>query len=219
MRKYTMLVLLLSCALVFPDAPRILRAPVWIYFEEVPGTFNHSAQEPRPPVENINKMARFILSGMASGWNFSYVPGDRKRAVKEEFFLETIHEIQKNNPQFSIDSLSPVYPKLTCWAQFTVDEATARRLDYWDSIRFRPAKGRGIGQRIQESNGIQEAYTNAVFNAVRSLARHLEKNKPKEIRGEILLREGPRLFANAGQFVAEVQILVNIREIIPYALY
>lgn len=219
MRKLLILLLTLCSVFVFSEAPRVLRAPVWIYLEEVPGSFENPNPEQLPLIEEINEIARFILSGMVGGWNFSYVPGDRKRNIQEDFVLETVQDIQRNDPQLIIDSLKPAYPKLTCWAQFTIDEAAARRLDYWDSIRFRPAKGRGIGERVQESNGIRDAYTNAVLHAVRSLARRLEKNKPKEIRGEVLLREGPRLFANAGQFVAEVQVLVNIREIIPYTLY
>jgi len=210
---------LFCCAILSPENPRILRAPVWIYLEPVPGTFSEPPAEKNPPIEEINEIARFILSGMAAGWSFSYVPSDRRRNVQEEFTLSPVLPLQEADPRFSMDSLTPAYPRLTCWAQLTVDEAIARRLRYWDSIRFLPGKGRGSGERTAESAGIQEAYTNAVLNAVRTIARGMEKNKPKEITGEVLLREGPRLFADEGRFVAEVRVLVNVREIVPYTLF
>lgn len=210
---------LFICATLTPESPRVLRAPVWIYLEPVPGSFSESAPQKNPPVEELRETARYILSGMAGGWNFSYVPSDPRRNVSEEFTLVPILPVQSDDPRFSMDSLTPEYPRLTCWAQFTVDDAVARRLNYWESIRFVPGKGRGTGERTKESAGIQDAYKNAVLNAVRTIARGLEKNKPKEITGEVLLREGPRLFADEGRFVAEVRVLVNIREVVPYTLY
>ena len=59
----------------------------------------------------------------------------------------------------------------------------------------------------------------AVRQAVREHARSLEKNKPKEIRGEVLLRDNPRLHADEGWFVADIKVLVNIREIVPYSVF
>jgi len=218
MKKSALFCLLFLSAFLFSESPRVLRAPVWIYLEPVPGSFGEPAEK-QPPVIEINEIARFVLSGMSGGWNFTYVPSDRQRNVEEEFSLEPVMPLQKEDPRVSVDSLTPDYPRLTCWAQLTVDAAIERRLTYWDSIRFHPAKGRGTGERIRETQGIRDAYSHAVLQAIRTLARGLEKNKPKEISGEILLRSSPRLFADEGRFVAEVSVLVNIREVVPYTLY
>jgi hypothetical protein len=86
-------------------------------------------------------------------------------------------------------------------------------------VQFRSADGRGYGDRERESAGIRDAYSDAVRAAVRAYARKLEKNKPKEIRGEVLLRENPRLFTEAGRFVADITVLVNLIEIVPYTTF
>lgn len=219
MKKSVALLFFFVYAFVVSESPRILRAPVWIYLESVPGLFDDTDNQKIPPIQEIDEMARFILSGMSSGWNFAYTPSDRRRNVQEEFSLQPIQAITAGDPRFSMDSLTPAYPRLTCWAQLSVDEAVSRRLEYWSSIRFSSGRGRGTGERIAESRGIRDAYTNAILNAVRNHARALEKNKPKEVIGEVLLREGPRLYADQGLFIAEVRVLIYIRKIVPYSVY
>ena len=61
---------LFICATLTPESPRVLRAPVWIYLEPVPGSFSESAPQKNPPVEELRETARYILSGMAGGWRF-----------------------------------------------------------------------------------------------------------------------------------------------------
>jgi hypothetical protein len=199
------------------DAPRIIDAPVWVYLETVPGAAL-SAEDPNaaPPLDRLSEVSRFVLGGMVYGWKFSYTPHDKKRAVAEAFTLEPILSIPDDDPRFSIPSLTPEYPRLSCIASYRLDSSHARWATHWDSVLFRTAKGRGTGERARETEGIKDAYTSAVLNAVREHARKLERNKPKEILGEVLLREGPRLFLNQGWFVAEVKVLINVREIVPY---
>lgn len=219
MKKSVALLFFFVCTFIVSESPRVLRAPVWIYLESVPGSFEDTEVQKAPPLQEIDDMARFILSGMSSGWNFTYIPSDIRRNVQEEFSLEPIHHIPPGDPRFSMDALTPAYPRLTCWAQLTVDKAISHRLEYWSSIRFSSGRGRGTGERSAESHGIREAYTKAILNAVRNHARSMEKNKPKEITGEVLLREGPRLYADQGLFIAEVRVLLHVRKIVPYSVY
>jgi hypothetical protein len=156
---------------------------------------------------------------MIYGWRFTYTPSDRARKVAEYFTLEPIMEIPDNDPRFSLEGFDPAYPRVSTWAQFVLDDSTGRRNLYWKSVQFRSADGRGYGDRGRESDGIRDAYSDAVRSAVRAYARKLEKNKPKEIRGEVLLRENPRLFTEAGRFVADITVLVNLIEIVPYTAF
>lgn len=103
-----------------------------------------------------------------------------------------------------------------CVAEYSLDESHSRWITHWDSVLFRTAKGRGTGERVDETLGIRAAYESAVRGAVREHARKLEKNKPKEVIGEVLLRDNPRLFPDEGRFVAEVRVLINVREVVPY---
>jgi hypothetical protein len=216
--------LLLAAALAFflapplpsaADTEKTLRAPVWVYLEQVPG----SAAEGKPPLEKLDETARFIMGGMVYGWKFSYTPSDRTRGVAEEFSLEPVLKIPSGDPRLDLSEIRAAYPRLACQAEYRLDASLARWTARWSSVLFRSSKGRGTGERTAEAAGILAAYTNAVRQAVREDARKLEKNKPKEIRGEVLLREDPRLFADQGLFVAEVRVLIDLKEIIPYSAF
>lgn len=211
-----LLAFLLVHLAAFAEAPRILRAPVWVYLEPVPGT---PVDETHPPIENLRAVARFVMGGMVYGWRFSYTPSDRARGVNEEFSLTPIMEIARDDGRMTLDGIVPKYPRLSCWAEYVLDESHARWNSYWDSVLFVASSGRGSGERRDETDGIRAAYTRALLMSVREYGRKLEKNKPKEIVGELLLRDEPRLFSDEGQFVADVKVLVNIKEIVPYTAF
>lgn len=202
------------------EASRAKRVPVWVYLETVPGNLpTDTLAQKKPPVQEIGELARFLMGGMLYGWKFTYTPSDKARKVEEYFTLDPIKEISRDDPRFSITELTPAYPKLNCWANFTLDDSTQRWELYWGSVLFKNANGRGKGERKAEIDGVRNAYMEAVKDAVRSHARGLEKNKPKEIRGEVLLRDNPRLFADQGWFVADIKVLINIQELTPYTSF
>lgn len=202
------------------DSSREIRAPVWTYLETVPGNLSpDELKAKKPPIQELDSIARFVMGGMVYGWKFSYTPSDKTRNVAEYFTLSPVKEILSGDPRFSVVDLTPDYPRLTCWAVFTLDDSTKRWEKYWGSVLFRSSSGRGTGERMDEAKGVRKAYENAVMAAVRLYARGLEKNKPREIRGEVLLRENPRLFADQGYFVADIKVLINIQELVPYTKF
>lgn len=197
-----------------------LSAPVWVYLETVPGS--HTPEELKkkaPPIQDLDEMSRFIISGMLYGWKFSYTPPDKTRAVAEYFELTPIDTITRKDTSFTLSDITPAYPILVCWARYTLDEAQKRRLMYWDSIVFKNGGGTGKGERTSETQGIKDAYTNAIQQSIREYARSIEKNKPKEIRGEVKLKDSPRLFSDHGYFVATVRVSINLQEIVPYRVF
>ena len=206
--------------LLTADASRAKRAPIWVYLETVPGNASaDGSAAKKPPIQELDELARFVMGGMVYGWKFTYTPSDKARNVKEYFTLEPVKELSRGDPRFSITEITPAYPKLNCWADFTLDDSTQRWESYWGSVLFKNANGRGKGERKAEIDGVRGAYVDAVKDAVRSHARTLEKNKPKEIRGEVLLKDNPRLFADQGWFVADIKVLINIQETTPYASF
>ncbi len=194
-----------------------IRAPVWVYAEPVPGTAREAAAT--LPVRELTELSRFVLAGMIYGWKYEYRPSDKLRNVAEEFALRPIGAIEEGDPSFSLTGLTAEYPRLACWAQYAPNETTARWQRHWQGITVRTGKGTGRGERLDGTAGIRAAYEAALLNAVRERARKLEKNKPKEIRGEVLLRPEPRLYADAGQFVADVRVLVSIDELVPWTSF
>ena len=80
-------------------------------------------------------------------------------------------------------------------------------------------KGVGEGLRKNETEGVKTAYINAIKKAIKEHVRKSEKNKPKEIIGEVLIKNSPRLFCSSGLFKAEVELYINIKEIVPYTAF
>lgn len=219
-KSFLSLVVFLLIHLSINSQESTLNAPVWVYLETVPGTLTaEEIQTKIPPIQELYEMSRFIVSGMLYGWKFSYTPPDKTRAVTEYFELSPIESIASNDPSFTLSEIRPKYPVLFCWARYTLNDSQKRRLMYWDSIVFKNGGGTGRGERTDEIQGIKNAYTNAIMQAIREQARSIEKNKPKEIRGEVKLKESPRLFSDQGYFVATVRVRINVLEIVPYHVF
>ena len=68
-------------------------------------------------------------------------------------------------------------------------------------------------------DGIKQACSNALKNAVRDYWRTLIKNKPKEIDGTVLLIREPRVYIKGGQYVVDLDFFLQTDRIIPYTLY
>ncbi len=213
----------------------IFRAPIWVFTEPVPGyfekeltadkNFSNSEELPEgvqkftPPKQNIIELSRFILSGMTYGFKFSYTPYDKKRQIKEYFEIEPKLVIANNDRSVKIREIKIEYPYCFCWAEYQLPESYRTRFNFWKSGDFKVIKGRGKGNRFDESKGIYDAYTQAIKNAIRMHGRKTLKNKPKEIVGEILIRKSPRLFVESGYFKAEIECYLKTVKVVPYTVF
>lgn len=214
------LLLLYSYQYSIAENAQVVRAPVWVYLESVPGTSTNEARQTKiPPIQELDEISRFILGGMIYGWTFSYTPSDILRNVKEYFSMQPVQVIAHNDPRVFLSNIKPDYPHLSCWAEFTIDETLALWTSRWSSIMFKSGKGRGKADRSEEMQGIKKAYSQAVLQAVREHARKLVKNKPKEIKGEVLLRDNPRLLVDEGSFIVDIRVLISIKELVPYQTF
>ncbi|OQA63757.1 MAG: hypothetical protein BWY39_00712 [Spirochaetes bacterium ADurb.Bin269] len=195
---------------------RTVSAPVWVFLETVPGS---EIKREQPPLRELEEIGRYLVGGMIFGWHYTYTPPDARRNVGEFFDLVPIQSIPPNDPHFYLAEIAAEYPRLSSWARYDLQNDTAHWQNRWDSVVFRTSAGRGTGERTDETGGILTAYRNALLQAVRAHARKEEKNKPKEIRGELLLRENPRMFTEGGLFVAEVRVRLSITETVPYRTF
>ncbi|MGF7110300.1 hypothetical protein [Treponema pedis] len=202
------------------DTAVIVRSPVWVFLETEPGSFDGKTKDAElPPKEALKELSGHILGGMTYGWKFSYTPYDKKRGVKEFFEIVPIVQIEKNDKNIVITDVKIKYPFCYCWVEYKISEAQAVRMKFWKSISHKTVKGRGTGERSDELKGVYNAYTEAVKNAVREYARKVIKNKPKELIGELLIKENPRLYVESGLFKAELELYLNIEKIVPYTVF
>ena len=196
----------------------IVRAPVWVFVEEAPkGIDDENRAKFTPPKEALLELSAYILSGMTYGLNFVYTPLDKKRNVEEYFELEPVFKPSTEN--IKITDVRVKYPYCYSWAEYGIPESYAGHFKLWTKNAHKAIKGRGKGDRFDELEGVYAAYTEAVKNAVREYARTFLKNKPKEIRGAVLIKSPPRLFVESGFFKAELELYIQIDEIIKYTVF
>ena len=199
---------------------RIIRVPVWAFLEGQPGTMEGEEASPfLPPKEALQEVSNFLLTGMSYGWEFSYTPSDTRRGVKEVFEIKALKELRIKKEKITIKEVRVKYPYVYCWAEYSLSSDEVALHQSWQSLKYKTVKGIGEGLRKNETEGVKTAYTNAIKKAIREYARKIEKNKPKEIIGEILIKSSPRLFCASGLFNAEIELYVNIKEVVPYTAF
>ncbi|MDR2898653.1 MAG: hypothetical protein LBU99_07535 [Spirochaetaceae bacterium] len=197
-----------------------LRFPLWVLLESVPGK-----EAPAPdsliqyPLGELRSIAPFIIEGMVYGWSFSYTPSDRLRGVEEYFSRESLARLPERNSGIIFTEPRIEEGRLSCWVEFPVTPQVERQRSRWYSVVYPKASGIGRGSVIDEAEGIKEAYSQAILNAVREYVRKIEKNKPKEINGTVLLTEIPRLYIDGGKYIARIDCFLNITEIVPYSVF
>lgn len=201
------------------EGTTVTRIPVWVFLETMPGASGENARASLPPRKALTEYSAFLLSGLVFGWEFTYTPYDKTRAVEEYFEIKPKHEIATNDEALTITDLTAAYPYLYCYAEYTANYVLAKRQSAWQSISYRTVQGSGTGERSDEIAGVYTAYINAAKDAVRRYARSLTKNKPREIRGQLLIRDNPRLFMKSGLFHASLEMYIYAEKIIPYTTF
>ncbi|MDO4505807.1 MAG: hypothetical protein Q4B64_02535 [Spirochaetales bacterium] len=212
-----------------------LRILVWADLDAFPGSFEENTEEEKKStddegkdqfhrmfdfaIERSKQVAPFLLNGMINGWMFEYTPYDKRRGVKEfwEFdeikpFDKKLNPIEFHNPE-AMDGklLSRVYCNRTKQQQIEYKR--------WCSIVHPHVKGVGRGSVEKGFDGIKEACSMALKEAVREYWRTLEKNKPKEISGTVLLIRDPRIYVRNGQYVVDLDFFLETDRIIKYTQF
>ncbi len=199
---------------------RIMRVPVWAFLEGQPAVMDGDESSPFiPPKEALQEVSNFLLTGMSYGWEFSYTPSDARREVKEVFELKAINDLKIKKEEINIKEVRIKYPYIYCWAEYSLSSSELARQISWKNLKYKTVKGRGEDFRKNETEGVKTAYTNAIKNAIITHARKIKKNKPKEIIGEVLIKNSPHLSCASGLFKAEVELYINIKEIVPYTAF
>jgi hypothetical protein len=145
--------------------------------------------------------ARALLSGMVYGWTFSWTPGDLARKVDDRFDLVPVAEIPWGSDRLAV-------------RQTQVEEAR-----FFAQVSFLMATGTGEAPILDGRGGKLTALANAIKDAVRNHLRTRFLNKPREIRGEIVLWEDPRSWVASGSYHAVAKVRLRVLDVVPYRIF
>jgi len=109
--------------------------------------------------------------------------------------------------------------RLYCWVEFECSPQITSWLKQWHSSKYNKISGKGYGLLSDGFDGIKDASAEALKNAIRSYARSITKNKPKEIIGEVIISKNPGLGIQSGRYVVSLDFFLNISRILCYSIY
>jgi hypothetical protein len=161
---------------------------------------------------------------MIYGWEFEYEPAAPARGRNEYFSWNPAGELSNGGISLTSPRLKPDMLRyeregslLRLWTDYELDAVEARRRNVWKSGQLRMLNARGRASLdTDEAEAGARALEDAAKNAVRSLARGLERERPKTVRGRAALAAFPIVTIAHGEWAAQAQFFIEIREIESY---
>jgi hypothetical protein len=158
------------------------------------------------------------FSGMIYGWEFEYEVGEKARNMADAFDWTPLGELPFGDVRMTPDTSLSMREgaMLRLWADYELDESQTARRGAWLSGQLRMINARG---RAGLSEDRRNALRDAAKQAVRSLLRGNERERPKTARGRIALAEFPMVTLTDGEWSATAKFFIEIREIQKYKGY
>ncbi len=219
-KNFIVCISLFLSAYIFSIQFELLTIDVWCELE--PPVREQDTDYPlskKQAAENILNEARFIISGMIYGFDFSYVPFDKSRNVQEQFQLTPISEIPRGDKNLKIIYTEHRNRKLFTKVQYELEEYQIKRRSAWLSNAIPSTTGRGEGNLFKSYSEKITSYEQAIKNAIRNLLKTQLFNKPRQIIGQALIEEAPQIFISAGRYVSKLRVKLKIQEVIPYSVF
>jgi hypothetical protein len=163
--------------------------------------------------------ARTLLSGMVFGWTFSWTPSDAARKVADRFELVPVAEIPWGSERLSVRQTQVEEARLFAQVAYTMSPAEQLRRQSWSGAVVDAATGSGTASALKGRGAKLEALANAIKDAVRNQLHTRTFNKPREIRGEVVLWEDPQMWVASGSYHAVARIRLRVAEIVPYRIF
>jgi hypothetical protein len=160
------------------------------------------------------------FSGMIYGWEFEYAVGEKARNAADVFEWRPLGELPfgdaRMTPGDTPGESAEEGAVYRLWADYEMDDAQMARRGAWTGGRARVLNARGSAGLDQDR---QDALRAAAKQAVRSLARGIERERPRVVRGSMALATFPVITIANGEWAASAQFFIEIREAEKYQGY
>ena len=204
-----------------PEDITFIRIRLWAPYDAVPslensaaGQSDYNANDPLKHASDLLKeTGNFVINAMVYGWDFSITPKDNTRGVKEYVEFTPIKETSVDT--FDITWSNIVYEpdRITCWVPLMMHTKA-----WWNSVNCPRIHGTGESVYTGKIDAIKQAFFDAAKNAVLNYVKKLEKNKPKEITGSLLLKtDTPGLRIDSGKYVSDLDFFLHVDKIVRYS--
>ncbi len=217
----SLILLLLPAAFAAATAYDQLELEVWCELEPMIQESEDYPLSADAARQRVLEEARILLSVMIYGARFSYTPPDAQRRQAEQFLLTPVAELNWGDSRLRIAEAEVRDARLYARVRYDLQDFQAARRRAWQSNAIPTAGGTGHASLFASAApaGKRRSLEEALKESVRSHLRPVLFNKPREVRGELLLWEAPRVIVDAGDYLTTVNVKLRVREIRPYSLF
>lgn len=222
MRRVLILSLLLLVPMLLPAGGYgQLEVSVWCELEPM---IQENEEYPLAREEarrRVLEEAREILTAMIYGLEFSYTPADAARKTSEEFRLFPIAEIRWGDGQMRIAEAEIREKRLFARVYYDLEDFQSARRRAWESNTIPTATGSGEHSLFTASSpeGKRRSLEAALKDAIRNHLRPVLFNKPREIKGELLLWQEPQIIIASGAYLTRLKVKLQVKEIRPHSIF
>jgi hypothetical protein len=153
---------------------------------------------------------------MIYGWEFEYAVGEKARNLADGFEWTPLGELPFGDVRMTPADSAQEGAFYRLWADYEMDSSQAARRGAWMGGQLRALHTRGSAGLDKDQ---QDALRDAAKQAVRSLVRGIERERPKTVRGRIALAKFPIITIASGEWAASAQFFIEIQEIEKYMGY
>lgn len=197
----------------------LLRAEFWADIEPVPAAgepWPVSAEDARA---RILAEAAWVFGGIVWGFDFSYTPFDKTRALKERFDLVPIGSLDPSQLVLAPGARASLPDALYSYVEYAPGTELESLMEGYAKRPWKGAQGIGRADMILGVKGRRAAYVDGLRAAVRSLLQGMEPNKPREVRGRVVFDRPPSMAIIGGFYTAQVRARAMVIEVLPYKVY
>jgi hypothetical protein len=162
---------------------------------------------------------RTLFSAMVYGYTFVYTPSDAARKVAEVFELSPVAGIPWGVKEVRVIETETAGARFYARLSLELPEAEAKRRAAWSSAGSDVSTGSGEASLFGGHEAKLEALKNAIKNAIKNHLSVRVLNKPREIRGEVVLWEDPRTGIRSGNYMTTAKVRLRLTEIVPYRIF
>jgi hypothetical protein len=213
--------LLLSPSSLWATAYDQLELEVWCELEPMIQESDAYPLSDAAARERVLEEARSLLSAMIYGVRFAYTPSDVQRGNAEQFQLTPLAELAWGDPRLEVAEAEVREARLYARVRYDLQDFQSARRRAWRSNAIPTAAGTGHASLFAATapDGKRRSLQEAFKEAVRNHLRPILFNKPREVRGELLLWQAPQVIVDAGEYLTSATIKLRVQEIRPYSFF
>jgi hypothetical protein len=197
----------------------LLRAEFWADLEPVAGVGDEWPVSAETARKRVLEEAAWVYGGMIWGFEFRYTPYDKTRAIPERFELQPIGSLAPDTLSFAAGAGPSSMNEFHSYVEYRPEASLVSLMGSYATDPWKGCQGIGKADMNLGLKGRRASYEDGLRAALRSLLQGLEPNKPRLVRGRIVLDRPPSMSIMGGYYTAQLRARAMVIEVLPYKVY